>query len=177
MLAALFFAIFPRSAYEIAGGFSKAWAIGFVLLSVYVVEQRRWRILVWSMPLAAVAYPVSPVLMGAIVSIGLVPEFFNVRPEAFRGLKFLVIGSVLALIPLLYKYFTPPDFIGEMISAETMRYATLWPRIANTDELQKRGIVLRDLRETFADTLAWMVQAGYLDAARCPKSSRDSAAS
>ena len=63
-LAALFFIILPRSAYEISGGFSKAWAIGFVLIAVYVVETRRWSILLWAMPLAALAYPVSPVLMG-----------------------------------------------------------------------------------------------------------------
>ena len=33
-------------------------------------------------------------------------------------------------------------------------------------ELQKRGIILRDIQETFADTLAWMVRAGHLDAAQ-----------
>ena len=69
-LAGLFFILFPRSAYEISGGFSKAWAIGFVLIAVYVVDTRKWSILLWTMPLAALAYPVSPVLMGGIVSIG-----------------------------------------------------------------------------------------------------------
>jgi len=120
-LAALFFIVFPRGAYEIAGGFSKAWAIGFVLLAVYVVETRAWRVLPWAMPLAALAYPVSPVLMGAIVVTGLLLEFTRTRSDGFRGLKFLCIGSALALIPLLYKYLTPPDFIGEMISSAEMR--------------------------------------------------------
>jgi nucleoside-diphosphate-sugar epimerase len=54
------------------------------------------------------------------------------------------------------------------ISAETMRYATLWPNIANTPELAARGLVLRDPRQTFADTIAWMVRAGHLDPERCP---------
>ena len=121
ILAALFFIIFPRSSYEIAGGFSKAWAIGFLLLSTYVVEKRSWRILIWAMPLAALAYPISPVLMGAIVFIGLVLEYPGSSQEAWRGLKFLVGGSALALIPLLYKYFTPPDFIGDMISSSRMK--------------------------------------------------------
>ncbi len=86
-----------------------------------------------------------------------------------KGWKLRLIGRVLDVVRKFRKVDTP-------ISAETMRYATLWPRIANTDELQKRGIVLRDIRETFADTLAWMVRAGHLDAARCPKLSPDSIA-
>ena len=54
------------------------------------------------------------------------------------------------------------------ISAETMRYATLWPNIANTDALHARHITLRDPAETFADTLRWMVKAGHLESDRCP---------
>ena len=54
------------------------------------------------------------------------------------------------------------------ISAETMRYATQWPEIRNSDELARRGLQLRAASETFDDTLRWMVAAGHLDAARCP---------
>jgi dihydroflavonol-4-reductase len=54
------------------------------------------------------------------------------------------------------------------ISAETMRYATLWPNIRNTDELARRGLSLRSTRETFSDSIRWMVKAGHLDARRCP---------
>lgn len=60
--------------------------------------------------------------------------------------------------------------IDSPISAETMRYATLWPNIQNTDELEKRGLSMRDTRDTFDDTLRWMVKAGYLDASLCPES-------
>lgn len=59
--------------------------------------------------------------------------------------------------------------IDTPISAETMRYATLWPRIANTPELKRLGIQLRDPSESFDDTLRWMVNAGHLDVALCPK--------
>jgi hypothetical protein len=54
------------------------------------------------------------------------------------------------------------------ISAETMRYATLWPRIANTPELAARGLALREPRQTFADAIAWMVRAGHLAPDQCP---------
>jgi len=128
VLAAIFFIIFPRSSYEIGGGFSKAWAIGFVLLTVYVVEKRRWWILILAMPLAAVAYPVSPVLMGSIVLTGLVLEFPRTVKQALKlpGLEYLAVGSVLAVLPLLYKYFTPPDFIGNMVPASELR--ALWEK-------------------------------------------------
>ena len=88
------------------------------------------------------------------------------RIEA-KGWKLRLVGRAMDVVRKFRKVDTP-------ISAETMRYATLWPRIANTDELEKRGIALRDLRETFADTLAWMVRAGYLDAKRCPRLSSGS---
>jgi len=52
------------------------------------------------------------------------------------------------------------------ISAETMRYATLWPNIKNTDELSRHGLSLRSTRETFSDAINWMVQAGHLKDAR-----------
>jgi hypothetical protein len=121
ILAACFFVIFPRSAYEIAGGFSKAWSIGLILVVLYLVEVRAWRMLVWIMPLAALAYPMAPVLMGAVVLVSVVMEFSRAPGEAVRGFKYLCVGSALALVPLLYKYFTPPGRIGEMISTSEMR--------------------------------------------------------
>jgi hypothetical protein len=126
VLASMFFVIFPRSSYEIAGGFSKAWAIGFVLVAVYVVEKRTWWILLWVMPLAALAYPMSAVLIGAIVLVGIVLEFPRSVGHALRGLKYLAAGSALALVPLLYKYFTPPAWIGEMIPTRIMR--AMWEK-------------------------------------------------
>jgi nucleoside-diphosphate-sugar epimerase len=55
------------------------------------------------------------------------------------------------------------------ISAETMRYATQWPCVKNADEIQQLGIVLREPRATFTDTLRWLGETGLLDKALLPK--------
>lgn len=80
-----------------------------------------------------------------------------------QGWKLRLVGRVMDFA----RIFKPND---SPISAETMRYATLWPNIRNTDELGKRGLRLREPRETFTDTLRWMVKAGYLKDSQCPKS-------
>lgn len=77
------------------------------------------------------------------------------------GWKLRLIGRLLDVVRLFRQVDTP-------VSAETMRYATLWPRIANTPELDVRGLTLRDPRDTFYDAIAWMVSAGYLQAELCP---------
>jgi len=78
-----------------------------------------------------------------------------------QGWKLRLVGRVMDVIRLFKTVDSP-------ISAETMRYATLWPNIKNTDELARRGISLRSTRETLAAAITWMVKAGYLDAKRCP---------
>jgi nucleoside-diphosphate-sugar epimerase len=84
-----------------------------------------------------------------------------------KGWKLRLVGRLVDLMRHFRKIDSP-------VSAETMRYATQWPRIENTAELARRGIVLRSAQETFTDTLAWMVRAGYLDSARCPLLAKDS---
>ncbi|MAT91816.1 MAG: oxidoreductase [Halioglobus sp.] len=78
-----------------------------------------------------------------------------------QGWKLRLVGRLVDLVRLFRRVDTP-------ISAETMRYATLWPHIANTPELEQRGLGLRAPRDTFADTLAWMVAAGHLGREQCP---------
>tara|TARA_R110000823_G_scaffold305166_3_gene427095 strand:+ start:22468 stop:23478 length:1011 start_codon:yes stop_codon:yes gene_type:complete len=80
-----------------------------------------------------------------------------------QGWKLRLVGRMMDAARRFRKIDSP-------LSAETMRYATLWPDIPNTEELDRRGLGLRSPRDTFADTLRWMVKAGYLDAATCPKS-------
>lgn len=77
------------------------------------------------------------------------------------GWKLRLIGRMIDVVRKFKAMDTP-------ISAETMRYATLWPNISNSDELKKRGIHLRDPRETFADTLEFMVAQGLLSESLCP---------
>ncbi len=82
-----------------------------------------------------------------------------------QGWKLRLIGRLIDFV----RWFKPVD---TPISHETMCYATQWPNIANTDELEKRGIALRSARESFDDTLRWMVEAGHLEARACPKYSQ-----
>jgi nucleoside-diphosphate-sugar epimerase len=78
-------------------------------------------------------------------------------------------GWKLRLIGRLMDFARKFRQIDAPISAETMRYATLWPNIQNTREFEQRGLRLRDPRETFDDTLRWMVKAGHLDESLCPR--------
>ncbi len=78
-----------------------------------------------------------------------------------RGWKLRLVGRVMDLA----RHFKTID---SPISAETMRYATLWPNIKNTDELARRGLVLRSPRDTFRDSLIWMVATGHLQAEQVP---------
>lgn len=78
-----------------------------------------------------------------------------------QGWKLRLVGRVMDVMRMFKTVDSP-------ISAETMRYATLWPNIRNTEELARRDLKLRAARETFADTISWMVRSGHLDATRCP---------
>lgn len=78
-----------------------------------------------------------------------------------KGWKLRLVGRMVDVVRKFKAVDSP-------ISAETMRYATLWPRIQNTGELESRGISLRDPRQTFGDSIAWMVAQGHLDALQCP---------
>lgn len=79
-----------------------------------------------------------------------------------QGWKLRLIGRITDVVRLFKTVDSP-------ISAETMRYATLWPNIKNSEELARRGLSLRSSRETFADAIAWMVKAGHLAPERCPR--------
>ena len=79
-----------------------------------------------------------------------------------QGWKLRLIGRLMDFVRLFKTVASP-------ISAETMRYATLWPNINNTDALAAHGLTLRDPEETFRDAIAWMIKAGYVDAEKCTK--------
>jgi dihydroflavonol-4-reductase len=79
-----------------------------------------------------------------------------------QGWKLRLVGRIMDIARYVKTIDSP-------ISAETMRYATLWPNIENTHALAERGLRLRTTRETFADSIAWMVKAGHLDSKLCPE--------
>jgi nucleoside-diphosphate-sugar epimerase len=78
-----------------------------------------------------------------------------------QGWKLRLIGRITDVVRLIKTVDSP-------ISAETMRYATLWPNIKNSQELARRGLELRSTRETFSDAIAWMVKAGHVAPGLCP---------
>lgn len=78
-------------------------------------------------------------------------------------LKQNIAGVMLRLIGCYYdmkRWFVKVD---SPISAETMRYATQWPVIENDPVIKKMGIQLRSPRQTYTDTLAWMLAAKLLN--------------
>lgn len=79
-----------------------------------------------------------------------------------KGWKLRLIGRVMDAIRLFRKVDTP-------ISAETMRYASQWPVIENTEFLATFNMQLRSTTETFSDSLKWMLEAGYLKPEQAPK--------
>ena len=78
-----------------------------------------------------------------------------------QGWKLRLVGRVTDVVRLFKTVDSP-------ISAETMRYATLWPDIKNSQELARRGLQLRSTRDTFSDAIAWMVKAGHVAPGLCP---------
>lgn len=77
-------------------------------------------------------------------------------------------GWKLRLVGTIYdiKRLFRPD--PSPISAETMRYATQWPKVVNAPEMQALGITLRPATDTFTDTLRWVGDAGLLDKKQLP---------
>jgi dihydroflavonol-4-reductase len=78
-----------------------------------------------------------------------------------QGWKLRLVGRFTDVVRLFKPVDTP-------ISAETMRYATLWPNIQNSAEMTRRGLALRSSQETFSDAIAWMVKAGHMAPELCP---------
>ncbi|MCB1704588.1 MAG: SDR family NAD(P)-dependent oxidoreductase [Halioglobus sp.] len=78
-----------------------------------------------------------------------------------QGWKLRLVGRLTDIVRLFKSVDSP-------ISAETMRYATLWPNIRNSPALAERGLALRSSRETFSDAIAWMVKAGHIAPSLCP---------
>ena len=78
-----------------------------------------------------------------------------------QGWKLRLVGRITDVVRLFKTVDSP-------ISAETMRYATLWPDIKNSQELARRGLQLRSTRDTFSDAIAWMVKAGHVAPGLCP---------
>jgi len=58
--------------------------------------------------------------------------------------------------------------VDSPISAETMRYAIQWPRIENDAVIKQMGIALRSPRQSYTDTLQWMLSVNLLKQKEAP---------
>ena len=115
-LIATFYNFFPGAFQYSQGFYSKFWAAPLLLLCLFVLqtERRKWLLLL--LPFAALAYPMTAFLIGMVCSVYLVMLWFSDRREAHAFFRILAIASVLALLPLLIKYVSPPEFLGPMFS-------------------------------------------------------------
>jgi len=114
LLLALFITFFPDQWDYSAGFFSKFWAIPLLLVCVFLLQTGRWRGFVALLPFAAVAYPSVAVLIGMVASVYWIQELCHRSGRARELFRYLAIGSALALALLLFKYGSPPEFIGTM---------------------------------------------------------------
>jgi len=118
VLAGLFFTFLPDQFEFSAGFFSKFWMAPVILMGVYVLETRKWSLIIPLMLFGALAYPVSAVMIGAFVATYIVFVAVEDRKAAVSLLAYLSAGSALALAVLLPKYLSPPDFIGSQLSGD-----------------------------------------------------------
>jgi nucleoside-diphosphate-sugar epimerase len=49
------------------------------------------------------------------------------------------------------------------LTGEAMDFATMWPTAITSDEITRLGVRFRDARESYADAIRWMVEAGHMD--------------
>ena len=77
-------------------------------------------------------------------------------------------GWFLRLVGVYYDAKRVFVKIDSPISAETMRYATQWPRIENDPVIKQSGMTLRSPRQTYTDTLRWMLSIGLLKSSDMP---------
>ncbi len=77
-------------------------------------------------------------------------------------------GAFLRLVGRAYDVMRMFKTVASPVSAETMRYATQWPKIENSAELTRLEFSYRPLRETLIDTISWLCQAGKIPATAAP---------
>jgi len=81
----------------------------------------------------------------------------RVRRVRIPGPLLRVLGRVGDLV----KRVRPFDF---PLTGEAMDFATQWPGAVASPAFEQLGIELRDVRETCADAIRWLYEAGHLDA-------------
>jgi hypothetical protein len=95
-------------------------------------------------------------------------------PDTYRLLD-EVSGTRLRRFPIPGPLFRALGSIGDFVkkhiydfnfplTRDAMDFATQWPGCDGSKTTEELGIEFRSARETYADTLRWMYQAGHLEA-------------
>jgi hypothetical protein len=121
LLAGIFFTFLPDQFEFSAGFFSKFWMNPLLLLTIFALETKRWRWLLFLLPFGALAYPIAAVLMGGIAGVYMLLLIPTDRASAKEVFSHLSVASIVSLAILLIKYASPPEFIGPMTSGAELR--------------------------------------------------------
>ena len=81
------------------------------------------------------------------------------------GALFRLLGTVGDWIKHVYDFSFP-------LSRDAMEFATRWPGTSAERTTRELGITFRDAHATYADTLRWLYEAGYLTARHVGKLAR-----
>jgi hypothetical protein len=151
-LCAIFFTLFPDQFEYFNGGFSKAWMIPLLLICIYLMKNQQWRGLIILLPFSALAYPMSAVLIGLTILCYLMLNLSREPGTSMQILRYLAIGSGVALVILLSKYaFVDPE-IGPITPGEELAKMPEMFRGGLNNYLPVRDLyeqLLRDLKHPF----------------------------
>jgi nucleoside-diphosphate-sugar epimerase len=86
----------------------------------------------------------------------------RVRRVRIGGPLLRLLGRVGDVVKHVYPFDFP-------LSGEAMDFATQWPGVVRSPAIDALGIRFRDGRETYADTIRWLFQAGHLTARQAGK--------
>jgi nucleoside-diphosphate-sugar epimerase len=80
----------------------------------------------------------------------------RVRRYRIPGPMLRALGRVGDAVKRVYPFDFP-------LTGEAMDFATMWPTAITSDEIMRLGVRFRDARESYADAIRWMVEAGHLE--------------
>ena len=80
----------------------------------------------------------------------------RVRRYRIPGPMLRALGRVGDAVKRVYPFDFP-------LTGEAMDFATMWPTAITSDEITRLGVRFRDARESYADAIRWMVEAGHLE--------------
>ncbi|RMH55601.1 MAG: hypothetical protein D6679_11305 [Candidatus Hydrogenedentota bacterium] len=118
--SACFFLLCPDQFVYYSGGFSKAWMMPLLMITIRFLERERWQAFLLLMPFAALAYPVAAVLIGMTVLVHLLLYRRNLLFPPGRPVFFFLAGSFVALVILLLRFGSPKGFIGPLGAHELL---------------------------------------------------------